>query len=80
MVDGVNVALAHALPTAAQKMKLYLLNPSTRGILFKPIKSNIVEAHGQIAQLLEAEYTPEDLLAVQLMDTPALTATLDAIC
>lgn len=28
-------------------------NPSTRAILFKPIKSNIAEAHGQIAQLLD---------------------------
>ena len=53
-------ALQKELPATVAKMRLYLVNPATHGILFKPIKSNIAEAHGQIAALLQAEYTPEE--------------------
>lgn len=41
-------ALGGPLPAAVAKMKLYLTNPSTHAILFKPIKSNVAEAHGQV--------------------------------
>jgi hypothetical protein len=47
MVARVRAALREALPRAVEKMKLYLNNPATHAILFKPIKSNIAEAHGQ---------------------------------
>ena len=44
----VRAALQEALPAAAAKMRLYLSNPATHAILFRPIKSNIAEAHGQV--------------------------------
>ena len=44
----VRAALREALPAAAAKMRLYLSNPATHAILFRPIKSNIAEAHGQV--------------------------------
>lgn len=34
----VSAMIQQELPRVIQKMKLYLLNPSTRTILFKPIK------------------------------------------
>jgi hypothetical protein len=43
----------------------------------RPIKSNIAEAHGQIAQLLAAEYTPEEAALVPLMAPDALSAALE---
>jgi len=43
----------------------------------RPIKSNIAEAHGQIAQLLEAEYPPEEAERVPLMQPDALGAALE---
>ena len=58
MVQKVQRAMQEPLPKAVDKMKLYLNNPSTHSILFKPIKSNIAEAHAQIAALIDAEYTP----------------------
>lgn len=60
-------------------MRLYLPHPATRGILFKPIKSNIAEAHGQIAALLDAEYTPEEVAAVGLTPPQELAELLDAL-
>lgn len=72
-------ALEEALPAAVAKMKLYLNNPATHAILFKPIKSNIVEAHGQIASLLETEYTPAEAAAVHLAGPDELKAILDAL-
>ncbi len=47
MAARVREALGGALPAAAARMRLYLANPATHAILFKPIKSNIAEAHGQ---------------------------------
>lgn len=48
LVGRVKEALAGPLPAGVAKMKLYLTNPSTHAILFKPIKSNVAEAHGQV--------------------------------
>jgi hypothetical protein len=48
MVAKVNEGLAGALPGVVAQMRLYLPSPNTRAILFKPIKSNIAEAHGQV--------------------------------
>ena len=76
-VARVNDAMAGPVRDAAAKARLYLTNPATRAILFRPIKSNIAEAHGQIAQLLEAEYTPEEAALVPLMGPDALGAALD---
>ena len=47
MAGKVREALAGPLPAAVARMRLYLANPATHAILFKPIKSNIAEAHGQ---------------------------------
>ena len=43
-----NEALGGPLVAAVDKMRAYLGNPSTHAILFKPVKSNIAEAHGQV--------------------------------
>jgi hypothetical protein len=76
----VNDALTGPLPAAIGKMRLYLPNASTHAILFKPIKSNIGEAHGQVAALLQSEYTPEEAAAVALKQPHELAAVLDAMC
>ncbi|KAM7513491.1 hypothetical protein LguiA_003074 [Lonicera macranthoides] len=60
LVQKVNTAIQLELPRVTAKMKLFLQNPSTRMILFKPIKTNIVEAHIQVRSLQEAEYSSEE--------------------
>lgn len=52
LVGRVREALGAALPEAVASMRLYLPNPATHAILFKPIKSNVAEAHGQVSRLL----------------------------
>uniref|UniRef100_A0A7N2L179 Component of oligomeric Golgi complex 3 n=1 Tax=Quercus lobata TaxID=97700 RepID=A0A7N2L179_QUELO len=64
IVQKVSAAIQQELPTVIEKMKLYLQNPSTRTILFKPIKTNIVEAHVQVQSLLKAEYSPEEIQSI----------------
>ncbi|DBB10820.1 hypothetical protein WJX82_004700 [Trebouxia sp. C0006] len=76
MVQKVQTAMQTSLPNAVSKMKLYLNNPSTHSILFKPIKSNIAEAHAQIAALLEAEYTQQEVQSIQLTPPSALEKLL----
>ena len=75
----VRQALDTSLPTAAGAMRLYLPSPATHAILFKPIKSNVAEAHGQIAALLEREYTPEEGVAMGLTPPDQLSALLESL-
>ena len=76
MVQKVQTAMQTSLPKAINKMKLFLNNPSTHAVLFKPIKSNIAEAHAQIAALLEAEYTQQEVQHIQLTAPAALEKLL----
>lgn len=76
MVQKVQTAMQTLLPKAISKMKMYLNNPSTHSVLFKPIKSNIAEAHAQIAALLDAEYTQQEVKSIQLTTPPALEKLL----
>ena len=76
MVQKVQKAMQDPLPKAVSKMKLYLNNPATHSILFKPIKSNIAEAHAQIAALLEAEYTQQEVQSIQLTSPSVLERLL----
>ena len=75
----VREALAGPLPAAGAAMRAYLPSPPTRAALLKPIKSNVAEAHGQVAALLEAEYTPEEVAAIGLTPPDALVALLDSL-
>ncbi|KAK4853417.1 hypothetical protein QYF36_008834 [Acer negundo] len=60
LVRKINKPIQQVLPPVTAKMNLYLQNPSTRTILFKPVKTNIVEAHIQVQSLLKSEYSPEE--------------------
>ncbi|GMJ07578.1 Conserved Oligomeric Golgi Complex 3 [Hibiscus trionum] len=77
LVQKVNSAIQQELPLVIAKMKLYLQNPTTRTILFKPIKTNIVEAHIQVQSLLKSEYSPEAKSTINMVDIQVLEAQLD---
>ncbi|KAG9158811.1 hypothetical protein Leryth_013698 [Lithospermum erythrorhizon] len=78
LVKKVSDAIQQELPKVMTKLKLYLQNPSTRGILFKPIKTNIVEAHIQVQSLLKSEYVHEDIQSVlSMISIPDLETQLD---
>ena len=79
MVARVRSALKGALPAAVARLKLYLNNPATHVILLRPIKSNIAEAHAQIATLLAAEYTSQEIAAIDLPAPPELAEILDSL-
>lgn len=79
LVQKVGAAIQEELPRVMAKMKLYLQNPSTRTILFKPIKTNIIEAHAQVQSLLKAEYSPEEIQSViNMVSIQDLQAQLDS--
>ncbi|KAF5726117.1 Sec34-like family protein isoform 1 [Tripterygium wilfordii] len=79
LVQKVNTAIQEELPQVMSKMKLYLQNPSTRIILFKPIKTNIVEAHIQVQSLLKAEYSLEDQRTINMVSIQDLQTQLDSL-
>ena len=79
-MQKVRTALSSGLLEAVKKMKLYLRNPATHAILFRPIKSNIVEAHGQIAALLESDYSKDEIGLINLPSPQELSGLLDALC
>ncbi|KAM6583691.1 hypothetical protein CsatB_010693 [Cannabis sativa] len=79
LVQKVSTAIQQELPNVMGKMKLYLQNPSTRTILFKPIKTNIVEAHIQVQSLLKTEYSPEEIQStIKMPAIQDLEAQLDS--
>jgi len=79
IVTRVNEALMSDLPKCVQKMALYLTGTATREIIFNPIRSNVVEAHSQIAALLAAEYPPEVAGTIALKSPVELANLLDAM-
>ena len=79
MVAKVRAALQSSLPSSVARLKLYVRNPTTHAVLLRPIKSNIVEAHSQIAQLLAAEYQPEEAAAANLPSSAELASLLDGL-
>ncbi|KAL3677978.1 hypothetical protein R1sor_020934 [Riccia sorocarpa] len=80
MVSKVNETLEDVLPGVVIKMNLYLESSSTRSILFKPIKSNILEAHGQVLGIVESEYTLDHAEQLRLRKISELQAYLDGLC
>ncbi|CAH1446547.1 unnamed protein product [Lactuca virosa] len=77
IVQKVNAGMQNELPRVMEKMKLYLQNPSTRTILFKPIKTNIIEAHEQVESLLKKEYSQEEIDNIKMVSIQELQAQLD---
>ncbi|KAJ7955372.1 Conserved oligomeric Golgi complex subunit 3 like [Quillaja saponaria] len=80
LLQKVADVIQQELPTVMEKMKLYLQNPSTRTILFKPIKTNIVEAHVQVQSLLQSEYSPEEIQnVINMVSIQDLQTQLDSL-
>ncbi|KAM0975049.1 conserved oligomeric Golgi complex subunit 3 [Malus sylvestris] len=80
LVQKVAAAIQQELPMVMTKMKLYLQNPSTRTILFKAIKTNIVEAHVRVQTLLKDEYSAEEVQGIIHMPSiQELHAQLDKL-
>ena len=73
---AVSKALELSYPLAISKMKLYLEKAKTQAVLLKPIKSNILEAHGQVAVLLEG-YDPAAVAQIGLMSAEQVQLMLD---
>ncbi|GAB2291595.1 Golgi transport complex subunit 3 [Dionaea muscipula] len=79
LVQKVNASSQQVLPMVIEKMKLYLQNQSTRTILFKPIKTNILEAHTQVLSLLKSEYSSDEIEAIKMVQIQDLQAQLDSL-
>lgn len=79
LVQKVGTAIQQKLPKVMEKLKLYLQNPSTRTILFKPIKTNIVEAHVQLQSLIKSEYSAEEMESIGMISIQDLNTQLDTL-
>ena len=76
---AVNASLTGPLPEAAAALKAYLPAEQARAALFKPIRSNVVEAHTQLNGLLQGEYSAEEVAAAALPSEEQLEAMLDSM-
>ncbi|XP_044962426.1 conserved oligomeric Golgi complex subunit 3 isoform X2 [Hordeum vulgare subsp. vulgare] len=79
LVQKVGTAIQQDLPKAMTKLMLYLQNPSTRLIIFKPIKTNIVEAHMQLQSLLNSEYSADEIQSIGMLSISDLQSQLDSL-
>jgi hypothetical protein len=71
-INQVKSLIDSKLPDINKKMALYLNNVTTQGILFKPIKDNIIDACARCKKCVEADYSEGDQLT--------LCQELDNIC
>ncbi|KAK1266136.1 hypothetical protein QJS04_geneDACA009111 [Acorus gramineus] len=78
LILKVSAAVQQELPGVMAKMKLYIQNTSTRMILFKPIKTNIVEAHIQLHKLIKSEYSAEEMQSIGMVSIEDLQYLLDS--
>lgn len=72
-------ALTSELEDIVKLTRVYLPNASTRAVLFQPVRSNIAEAHSQIAQLLESDYNEADAKQVSLLSSEQLDQLMDLL-
>ena len=79
VTTAVRNALNGPLPDAAAALRAYLPAEQTRGALFKPIKSNILEAFGQLRTLLHDEYTEDESSGAGLPSNEQLETMLDGL-
>uniref|UniRef100_A0AAV1V976 Conserved oligomeric Golgi complex subunit 3 n=1 Tax=Peronospora matthiolae TaxID=2874970 RepID=A0AAV1V976_9STRA len=61
VLGSVDNQLRNTLPGVLQTIRLYLRNSSTETILFKPVQRNLLDAIGNLKQLMEQAYTSEEL-------------------
>lgn len=71
--EKVRTALRETLPKVAGLVALYLNNPA---FLLDPVRFNILEAQGQFAAILEAEYPESDRARVEMFGEGDLDAVL----
>ncbi|EFJ16218.1 hypothetical protein SELMODRAFT_116626 [Selaginella moellendorffii] len=79
VISKVDCSLKEELPNVISKMNLYLPNPYTRSILLKPMKSNVVEAYSQVLNIVEAEYSQDDIKTSPIISITELQAHLDSL-
>mmetsp|Transcript_40675 Transcript_40675/g.66006 ORF Transcript_40675/g.66006 Transcript_40675/m.66006 type:complete len:805 (+) Transcript_40675:61-2475(+) len=79
ILQSVEDALTNTLPPLMLKMALYLNNPATRSILFKPIKTNVMEALTQLHRVLEAEYSIDDRKLIGASSVDNISRRLEQI-
>ena len=61
LIVRTNASLAVVLPDAAARACGFLPTGNTAEVLMRPVNANIVEAHAQMASLLDAEYSGEEV-------------------
>jgi hypothetical protein len=70
----VNNSLDSRLPDIFELMLLYIPSAETRLILLNPIFSNVIEAHDQFMQLLDAEYDFSQVNSISIRSVDHLKA------
>lgn len=79
IVESVNTNLESALPDLVSKIRVYLPQQNTFSTLFKPIRTNIIDAHLQLNAILNSEYKGKDLDVVRLKSKEELNVVFDAM-
>ena len=79
MVNNVNDSLNNLFPQIIKSLKLYVQGIQTQSLIFKPICSNILEAHIQLINLLAPEYSSETLKRIGLVDPTALNSLFEKV-
>ena len=78
IIDDVNNRINVQLPTLLSQLKIYINNPITLNILYRPIKDQIMESLQQLTHLINTQYLPEDRSILDLSIIQLIQSKLDS--
>merc|ERR1712000_720772 len=76
-VNQVLDRISNRLGDIVQNTSSYLTNATTQQILFKPIRTNIVQSFEEMRTLLDKHYTVEERETIKLIENDDLNTLLD---
>eukprot|EP00301_Raphidiophrys_heterophryoidea_P019710 c4588_g1_i1.p1 GENE.c4588_g1_i1~~c4588_g1_i1.p1 ORF type:complete len:618 (+),score=141.46 c4588_g1_i1:614-2467(+) len=71
----VKPALEEHVPRVVSQMAIYLPDPSTQSVLFKPIKTQIIEAYGSLLSFVQTAFLEDQWRPYNLPDTNQIADT-----
>jgi hypothetical protein len=77
LLADVDATMQRVLPELQYSMVTYLPNVTTRAIIFRPIRSHVVDAYAQLQQTISRVYSPSDLISLHLPSSDDIERLVD---
>eukprot|EP00300_Choanocystis_sp_HF-7_P016784 c19533_g1_i1.p1 GENE.c19533_g1_i1~~c19533_g1_i1.p1 ORF type:complete len:457 (+),score=105.64 c19533_g1_i1:140-1510(+) len=76
VLSSVRSRIAENAPKIVQQTEIYLTDASTRFVLLKPVRTNIIEAYGSLISFIQAEFVEDEWKKFQFDNTQVIAEEL----